>query len=389
VRETPSDPDPDPDPDQEAWEHELDLGRRVGSLSRSLPNREALGGTAALIRHVGSVCWAIVGVVVVLLIVLAALAVISEVVLPFVFGVVLAVVFAPLCRRLQARGWRPALASLAIVVGLIAVAVGAVLLAVTGVVEETAQWTAQLDVAITEITDAAESVGIDVDDIEEVRRGVGGASPLIERGVVTLLVSGVGAVIGFLAGVVLAVLILYYLLKDSETARVRLVGRFSPRSQPSVDALVSRSSRTIRSYGAGRTVLSASVAVIITLWSAVLGLPMLLTIFVVNFFGGYIPYLGAIMGGFVAVVLALGELGVPAAVLTLVVVLLANLGLENFVEPRVMGNRLDIHPLVVLLVTTAGGIVGGIVGLILAVPLYVVAVDAVTTFRRSIEDAAD
>jgi predicted PurR-regulated permease PerM len=127
--------------------------------------------------------------------------------------------------------------------------------------------------------------------------------------------------------------------------------------------------------------------VIITLWSAVLGLPMLLAIFVVNFFGGYIPYLGAIIGGFVAVVLALAELGVPAAVLTLVVVLLANLGLENFVEPRVMGNRLDIHPLAVLLVTTAGGIVGGIVGLILAVPLYVVAVDAVSTFRRRLEDA--
>jgi predicted PurR-regulated permease PerM len=380
----PSDPEPER---PAAREHDLDIARRMESLSRSLPDREVLGGTAALIRHVGSVCWAIVGVVVVIVIVLSALAVVSEVVLPLVFGVVLAVVFTPLCQRLQRRGWRPALAALAIVVALIAVVVGAVLLAVTAVVQQTGEWSAQLDVAINEVTDYAESIGIDVDDLQEARRGVAGASAFIKQGMLTVLVSGVGTVIGFLAGVVLAVLILYYLLKDTDTARARLVGLFSTRAQPEVDALASRSARTIRSYGAGRTVLSAAVAVIITLWSAILGLPMLLAIFVVNFFGGYIPYLGAIIGGFVAVVLALAELGVPAAVLTLVVVLLANLGLENFVEPRVMGNRLHIHPLAVLLVTTAGGIVGGVVGLILAVPLYVVAVDAVTTFRRRLEDA--
>jgi predicted PurR-regulated permease PerM len=84
-------------------------------------------------------------------------------------------------------------------------------------------------------------------------------------------------------------------------------------------------------------------------------------------------------------VLALSESGVGAAVATIVVALLANLALENFVEPQVMGKRLDIHPLTVLIVTTAGGIVGGIVGLILAVPLTVVAVDALATFRRQTE----
>ena len=60
----------------------------------------------------------------------------------------------------------------------------------------------------------------------------------------------------------------------------------------------------------------------------------------------------------------------------LVVVLAANLALENFVEPKVMGRTLDIHPLVVLVVTALGGLLGGIVGLILAVPAWVIASDA-------------
>ena len=65
----------------------------------------------------------------------------------------------------------------------------------------------------------------------------------------------------------------------------------------------------------------------------------------------------------------------------LVVVLASNLLLENFVEPKVMGRSLDIHPLVVLVVTALGGLLGGIVGLILAVPVYVIARSAIVRLR--------
>ena len=75
----------------------------------------------------------------------------------------------------------------------------------------------------------------------------------------------------------------------------------------------------------------------------------------------------------------------------LVIVLAANLMLENFVEPKVMGRSLDIHPLVVLVVTALGGLLGGIVGLILAVPAYVIARSAIDRFRSRdlVEQVAD
>lgn len=335
-----------------------------------------------LLQRVGAACWSVVGIVVILVILTAALATVSEVVLPLVFGVVLAVLFAPLCRAIQRHGWRPALASMAVVVGLIVVSAGAVLMAVTAVVEQAGEWSGHVDRAVAESAPGTEAVGIDEEDLDTARSAVAGLSAFIAQGFVTEILSGVGTLVGFLAGAVLAVLILYYLLKDGPAVRQRVVTVFPPRAQDEVDALVTRSAATIRAYGAARSVLSAAVAVLLTVWSAVLGLPMLATIFVVNFLGGYIPYIGAIVGGAVAVVLALSELGVGAAVATIVVALLANLALENFVEPQVMGRRLDIHPLTVLIVTTAGGIVGGIVGLILAVPLTVVAVDAVATYRR-------
>ena len=97
--------------------------------------------------------------------------------------------------------------------------------------------------------------------------------------------------------------------------------------------------------------------------------------------GGYIPYIGAFLGGGLAVIVALGDGGVGEATLMLVVVLASNLLLENFVEPKVMGRTLDIHPLVVLIVTALGGLIGGIVGLILAVPATVIAADGISRLR--------
>ena len=103
---------------------------------------------------------------------------------------------------------------------------------------------------------------------------------------------------------------------------------------------------------------------------------------VVNFVGGYIPYIGAFLGGGLAVIVALGDGGFAQAAIMLIVVLAANLVLENFVEPKVMGKSLDIHPLIVLVATALGGLLGGIVGLILAVPAYVIARTAIERFRN-------
>ena len=174
---------------------------------------------------------------------------------------------------------------------------------------------------------------------------------------------------------------MYYLLKDGTRLRRSVVAQIDPSIRDEVDGFIGDSCRILRDYGRGRTVMSAIVAVVIGIAALLLGLPLVFTIVVVNFIGGYIPYIGAFLGGGLAVIVALGDGGLGEAAVMLVVVLAANLLLENFVEPKVMGRTLDIHPLVVLVVTALGGLLGGIVGLILAVPLTVIAGDAVGRLR--------
>jgi predicted PurR-regulated permease PerM len=148
--------------------------------------------------------------------------------------------------------------------------------------------------------------------------------------------------------------------------------QIAPSIREEVDSFIGEACQILRSYGQGRTVMSAVVAVVIGIASLLLGLPLVFTIVVANFIGGYIPYIGAFLGGGLAVIIALGDGGIDVAAVMLVVVLASNLLLENFVEPKVMGRTLDIHPLVVLVVTALGGFLFGIVGLILAVPFTVI-----------------
>jgi predicted PurR-regulated permease PerM len=129
-------------------------------------------------------------------------------------------------------------------------------------------------------------------------------------------------------------------------------------------------------------VLSAVVTAVVVVVSLLMGLPLVGTIAIVNFIGGFVPYIGAFIGGALATLLAVADGGISQGLLMLAIVLAANLLLENLLEPKIMAGRLRIHPLAVLIVTVIGGVVGGIMGLMLAVPLAVVGADLIHRLRR-------
>jgi len=330
------------------------------------------------VPRLGVWAWSFVGVVVVTIIVVAALAAVSEIVLPLIFAAVLAVVFKPAADALERRGLNSSLGAGLIVLGLLALAAGVGVAIVRGVTQQTDDINDSVDAALDK---ASDSLDVDQASLDSARDSIENAGPTIGSGFVTELVSGVNTLIGVASGMILGALIMYYLLKDGSRFRRSIVAQFEPTHRDGVDDFFGDAGRILVDYGRGRTAMSAIVSVVIGVASLLLGLPLVFTIIVVNFVGGYIPYIGAFLGGGFAVVVALGDGGLEKAVVMLVIVLAANLLLENFVEPKVMGRSLDIHPLIVLVVTALGGIVGGIVGLILAVPAYVIARSAISRLR--------
>ena len=327
---------------------------------------------------VGVLAWSFVGVVVATVIVVTALSAVSEIILPLLFAAVLAVIFKPLVARLIRHRFKPSLAAGLIVLGLLVLMTFVVVATVRGIVDQTDEIGASVDAAID---NASDELNVDPDSLNDAKAATQEAGPMIAEGVITAFVSGVNSLLGLVSGLILGALIMFYLLKDGTALRRKVVATIDPSIRDEVNDFIGDACGILRDYGRGRTVMSAVVSVVVGLASLLLGLPLVLTIIVVNFIGGYIPYIGAFLGGGLAVIVAWGDGGLGVAALMLVIVLASNLLLENLVEPKVMGRTLDIHPVVVLIVTALGGFLAGIVGLILAVPFTVIAGNAIGRLR--------
>jgi predicted PurR-regulated permease PerM len=126
---------------------------------------------------------------------------------------------------------------------------------------------------------------------------------------------------------------------------------------------------SLQKYFYGVTIVAAFNGIVVGVAAWLLGVPLAGTIAVVTFVTAYIPFIGAFIAGFFAVLLALADKGTTTALIMLVVVVLANGALQQIVQPLAFGATLKINPLVVLVVTIAGGSLFGMVGLILAAPL--------------------
>ena len=335
---------------------------------------------ATLLVRVGLASWSLVGVVAVLAISLAILAAISEVAIPVLLGGFIAVVAKPAGDSLRRRGLHPAAAAGLVLGGLLLVVIAVVASMAHGLADQSDQISSSMDAAVATLSD---QLGIDPSSLAHAREAVADLGPVAGPGSLTDLVSGVGTVVGFVSGLLLALIVMYYLVKDGRQLRASVVVNAKPRYRHELDAFIGESCTTLRSYAHGRTVLSAIVTGVMGVTAALLGLPLIMSIMAITFIGGYIPYIGAFVAGAFTVLIALGDGGIGPALVVLAVSLLSNLALENFVEPKVMGKSLDIHPLTVLIVTALGGLVGGIVGLIVAVPLAIITGSAITRLRSS------
>jgi predicted PurR-regulated permease PerM len=153
-------------------------------------------------------------------IVVGALAAVSEIVLPLTFAAVLAVIFKPLAGVLERHRVKPGLAAGLVVLGLLAVATGAVVATVRGVTAQVDQIGPSVDAALDT---AATALGIDQGTLDAARAATEQAAPAIAGGFLTRVVSGVGSLVGLAGGVILGALIMYYLLKDGSRFRRSVV----------------------------------------------------------------------------------------------------------------------------------------------------------------------
>ncbi|SRX92637.1 hypothetical protein MSP7336_00863 [Mycobacterium shimoidei] len=125
---------------------------------------------------------------------------------------------------------------------------------------------------------------------------------------------------------------------------------------------------TLIGYVRGTSLVALVDAVGVGIGLVILGVPLALPLASLVFLGAFIPLVGAVISGFLAVVVALLAKGFIYALITLGVIIGVNQLEAHILQPLVMGRAVSIHPLAVVLAISTGGVLAGIVGALLSVP---------------------
>ncbi|MGJ9373799.1 AI-2E family transporter [Nesterenkonia sp. CF4.4] len=170
-------------------------------------------------------------------------------------------------------------------------------------------------------------------------------------------------------GLILALFTLIFFLADGRKIWDFLVFFAPGKHRPAIHGAGRRGWTALGSYMRVQVFVAGVDAVGIGVGAALLGVPLALPVAVLVFLGSFIPIVGAVATGAVAVILALVANGLGNALLMVGVVLLVQQIESNILQPIVMGKAVRLHPLAVILAVTAGTTLLGIVGALFAVPV--------------------
>ena len=188
-----------------------------------------------------------------------------------------------------------------------------------------------------------------------------------------LLKSGaiaVGTTFGHVAtGAVLTLFILLCLLADGGGIWRWTLKLFPKASRTAVDAAARNGWATVINYARTQMLVAFIDAVGIGLGAFLLGVPLAVPVAVLVFLGSFIPIVGAVVTGALAVFLALVYNGPWIALWMLIVVLAVQQIEGHLLQPILMGSAVKVHPLAVVLVVAGGALIAGIPGALFAVPL--------------------
>ncbi|GAA4656997.1 AI-2E family transporter [Arthrobacter cryoconiti] len=185
---------------------------------------------------------------------------------------------------------------------------------------------------------------------------------------------GIGSGFGhFAAGLLLTLFILIFFLLEGERIWAFLVRFFPRRARPAIDGAGRRGWTSLGSYVRVQILVAAVDAVGIGAGAAIIQVPLALPLGVLVFVGSFIPVVGALVTGAVAVLLALVANGWVNALIMLAIVLAVQQLESHLLQPFIMGRAVSLHPVAVILAVAAGSSVSGILGALFAVPLLAVA----------------
>lgn len=187
------------------------------------------------------------------------------------------------------------------------------------------------------------------------------------------LVAGISKTGGFIVNLAIGIVISFYFIKDKNMILFKLnefLNLFIPRNiNLKLRTILSDIDAVFSGYIRGQLTDAAIMALLITISLSIIGIDFSVLIGIISGFSNIIPYIGAFIGLALAVIVGLLN-GTPLKALAALIVILILQQVDGaIISPKVVGNQIDLHPILVILALSVGGTLFGLWGMILAVPI--------------------
>ena len=297
----------------------------------------------------------------------------ASIINPFLLAVFLSSLCAPLLYWLQRQGVPNGLAVAAIILGLLVVSLLLMIFvgrSLNTLAQQLPVYQERLTELITQANARLNKLGLDM-----------GTSPLTDYvtpgKVMSLVYYGLSLFRGLFTNMFLILLFVLFILLETAGFPRKLQAAF-PDPEGTLGHFKTMTANVNR-YMAFKTIFSLATGVSLWILLALIGVEFAGTWGLLAFFLNFIPAIGSFIAAIPAIIWALVQLGLPSALLSLLAYLLVNIIIGNLLEPKFMGHRLGLSPLVVILSMIFWGWVLGPVGMVLSVPLTMIGKIALAT----------
>jgi len=293
------------------------------------------------------------------------------VVLPSVAALLLTALLRPLTRRLRRAGLPALAATWCTVLVVVAVLAGVGVLAAT-------QTSADYQALVREVGSSAHDLERSLSgppfhlrqaSLQQLANRMLTYLKHHQAAVAGTVLSGGRIFLEFLAGTVLTIFVTFFLLKDGDRIWAWLTGFLAPEGRRRARGAGAAAWQALTYYVRGTIAVAAIHAVVIGLTLWILGVPLLAPLVILVFLAAFVPLVGILVAGALAVVVTLGTRGWLAALILVAVFILENQLESHLLQPLVVGRMVRLHPLAIILVLAVGAAIAGIAGAVVAVPI--------------------
>jgi len=187
--------------------------------------------------------------------------------------------------------------------------------------------------------------------------------------IVSGVVSGASVAVEVLAGLVLSAFISFFLIYDGERIWRFVSSPFRGRTAERVDRAALAAWNTLSGYIRGSLTIATIHGLIMGISLSVLGVPLVAPLTLLVFITSFVPLVGVLVGGGLAVFVTMGTQGVTAGIILFAILVVEHQLEGHLLQPIIMGRSVELHPLAIALALTVGTILQGVVGAIVAVPM--------------------